>query len=80
MSNGIFQQNSPVSAVEVTKSDTVANVFTMLYVGVTGDVKITDQYGNVSTFVGVPAGQYIPVRTSLVWSAGTTATNIVGLG
>lgn len=50
-----------------------------LYVGGTGDVKVTSITGDVVTFVGVPAGMVLPIRVKRVWATGTTATAIVGL-
>lgn len=79
MSQANFNSVMPDRAIEVTTSDDSPNIFTALYIGGTGNVKITDRFGNVSTFVGVPAGQYIWIPTQLVWATGTTATNIVGL-
>jgi hypothetical protein len=80
MSTANFNFEVPTSAIDVTKSDSAQNKYSMLYVGGAGDVKITDRENNVSTFVGVPAGSYIYVQTNLVWSTGTTATSIVGIG
>lgn len=64
----------------ITPSDTVelSPAALGLYVGVTGDVKVTDIDGNVATFVNVPAGTLLSgFQISLVWATGTTATNIV---
>jgi len=80
MSNAGLDQATPTKAMAVTPHDTNANVFKMLYVGGAGNVKIVDQDGNTTTFVGVPAGQYIFCQTQLVYSTDTTATNIVGIG
>ena len=49
-----------------------------LYVGVSGDVKVTCMAGNVTTLVGLAAGVFHPIRVRRVWATGTTATNIVG--
>lgn len=78
--NQMLSQHVPSSAVAVTPHDTNANRYSMLYVGTTGNVKIQDRDGNTTTFVGVPAGQYIYCATSLVYSTDTTASNIVGIG
>ena len=48
-------------------------------VGVTGDVKVTTDTGAVLTLVAVPAYTVMPLRVTLIWSTGTSATNIVGL-
>lgn len=70
-----------VSAFAVTKSD--ATVFTQptraLWVGGTGDVAVRMLDGTTATLVGVPAGTRLDLRVDKVLSAGTSATNIVGL-
>lgn len=69
-----------VGAVAISKSDsTVIETTRGIYVGGAGDVKATMQDGSVATFVGVPAGTILPVRVTVVWSAGTSATNMVAL-
>lgn len=69
-----------VSATAVTKSDTAANAYRALYIGGAGDVAVILDGDTVAvTFVGVPAGTFMPVRTAKVMAANTTATNIVGL-
>lgn len=69
------------SAFAITKSD--ATVFAQptrgLWVGGTGDVAVRMLDQTTVTFVGVPAGVYLPVRVDKVLSTGTSATNIVGL-
>lgn len=50
-----------------------------IYVGVGGTVKITDMAGNAVSFVGVPAGTFMPVGAVRIWATGTTATSIVAL-
>ena len=50
-----------------------------LYIGGSGDVKITDPQGNAVTFANAQAGSILPVMAKRVWSTGTSATNIIGL-
>lgn len=50
-----------------------------IYVGVSGDIQLTDVDGNTTTFKGVPQGVILPVRATIVIGAGTTATNLVGM-
>lgn len=65
-------------ATAVTTSDTLANAFSALYIGVTGDVTIVPAgQTTVVLFKGVPVG-ILPVSCSKVMQSGTTATNIVG--
>lgn len=79
MAQSIFAGMSADTASAITPSDTAPNVFTRIYVGGAGNLKITAENGNVVTFTAVPVGTVLPIRTSLVWSTGTTATNLVGL-
>lgn len=65
--------------VAVTPSDsTVLPMTRGLYVGVGGNVAVTDINGSV-TYVGVGAGTILPVQVSQVLSTGTTASSIVAL-
>ncbi|CAB4123800.1 hypothetical protein UFOVP48_85 [uncultured Caudovirales phage] len=68
----------PGGAVTFTQSDTV-NLPTpsVIYVGVTGDVKVTTAQGDNAVFVAVPAGQVIPVQVIRVWTTGTTASSML---
>lgn len=50
-----------------------------IYVGVTGNVKVTTSGGDAVTFVGLAAGVIHPIRAKIIWSTGTTATSIVGV-
>lgn len=65
-------------AFAVTPSDTVnLAVAGQLYIGVTGDVKVTTIGGTDVVFKAVPVGWLGVIRVLRVWSTGTTATNIV---
>ena len=68
----------PGGATTFTNSNTV-NLPTpsVIYVGVTGDVKVTTAQGDDAVFVGVPAGSVIPVQVIRVWSTGTTASSML---
>lgn len=70
----------PGDAIAVTPSDTVnlPNP-SVIYVGTTGNVKVTTAQGSSVTFVGVPAGAVIPVQVIRVWDAGTSASNMVAI-
>lgn len=50
-----------------------------IYVGVSGDVKVTMLDGTAVTFVGLAAGVIHPICCVQVFSTGTTATDIVAL-
>ena len=49
-----------------------------LYVGVTGDIKVTMANGDAVTLTNVSVG-VVPVSVKQVWLTGTTATGIVAL-
>lgn len=66
-------------AVAVTKSDSVEQNFSGLYVGGTGDVAVKGLSGVAVTFSAVPAGTFIPMLVNRVMSTNTTATLILGL-
>lgn len=63
---------------DVTPHDTNVQAADALYVGVAGTVRCKDLDGTTANYT-VPAGGQIPCRVTIVMSAGTTATNIVGL-
>ena len=66
-------------AVAVTPSDTGAISARSLYIGGAGHIKIVTAAGRTVTFVGLVAGQILPVRATRVFSTDTTATNIVAI-
>ncbi|MEM7422130.1 MAG: hypothetical protein AAF334_00325 [Pseudomonadota bacterium] len=49
-----------------------------LYLGSSGDVRVTTAGGTVVTFAAAPVGM-LPVRVSRVHATGTTAANIVAV-
>jgi hypothetical protein len=51
----------------------------VLYVGVTGDVRVLTEGNDDVTFVGFQGGNFIPVNVVRVFATGTSATNIVAL-
>jgi hypothetical protein len=68
----------PGGASSVTPANTGPNAFAGLYVGVTGNVALVTEEGDAITFVGVPAGSILPIRTKQIKSTGTTAASIIG--
>jgi len=68
-------------AISVTPHDSneLANYSRGIYCGVSGDVKVTTVYGDTVTFVGLAAGIVHPIRAKIIFSTGTTATNIVAV-
>lgn len=72
----------PGHAFALTASDTPEYVPSIcVYVGVAGNVAVIPDRGDgttVVTFLGMPAGQMVPVRCKKVMAA-TTATNLIGV-
>lgn len=74
-------QASPLYAV-VTPSDTVALPYITrgIYVGSAGNISVLLPNGTTSVvFTGVLAGSILPIQTSRVNAAGTTAGSLVAL-
>jgi len=65
-------------AASVTPSDStdLTYVARALYIGVSGDVKLTTPGGDTVTFENVPVG-VLACRAARVWSTGTTAASII---
>lgn len=51
----------------------------LLYVGVAGDVRVQTSGGDTVTFIGMQAGQFVPVHVVRVLATSTTATDIIAL-
>ena len=74
--------SSAVNFTAVTKSDSTLVTCDGIYVGGTGDVALAQSAtGTAVTFVGVPAGSFLPIRLrdGRIMSTNTTATGIVSL-
>ncbi len=70
----------PENVIALTPSDTVGSVKPsgVLFIGTGGDVKIDGaQSGTAVIFKNVPNGSWLRVRSKTVYSADTTATDIV---
>lgn len=66
--------------LSITPSDgsNLSHACRAIYVGVTGDVKVTTVDGDTVTLVGVAAGSFHPIHVIKVFATGTDATDIVG--
>tara|TARA_R110002074_G_scaffold40332_5_gene107756 strand:+ start:419 stop:673 length:255 start_codon:yes stop_codon:yes gene_type:complete len=75
--SGIVRSNLG-SSVSVTPSDGVdlTDVGAAIYVGVTGDLKVTMADGVAVVFKNIPVG-FHPILVNRVWSTGTTASEIL---
>lgn len=68
----------PGGAATFANSDTVNLPSpSVIYVGTSGNVKVTTAQGDDVVFANVPSGSVIPVQVIRVWSTLTTATNLL---
>ena len=75
--NGAYVQAETAVLSDVTP---LPVPYRALFIGTTGHVKVTMRDGGgVVTLRNIPSGTLLPVWVSMVWSTGTTATDIVGL-
>jgi hypothetical protein len=51
----------------------------VLYAGNTGNVRVLTAGNDDVTFVGIPAGSFVPVQVKRVFATDTTATDILAL-
>lgn len=73
--------DSPAAhAASVTPNDStdLAASSRALYIGTSGDVKVTTVGGNDVTFANVPVG-VLPIRVKRVHATGTSATGIIAI-
>jgi type IV secretory pathway TrbD component len=71
----------PAGAFAITPNDNVnlQNV-AVVYVGATGNLKVTTANGDIVTFNGLLAGTVVPVQVLRVWSTGSTASmSLIGI-
>lgn len=71
----------PANAAAITPDDATDLTATTraIYVGGSGDMKVTTAGGNTVTFVGLVVGTILPIRATRVWDDSTDATNLVAL-
>jgi len=75
------KSDPPRFGIAITPSDTdeLVNICTALYVGVSGDIKVTYAGDTVGVILkSVPIG-YLPGLFRKVFATGTTATNLVAV-
>ncbi len=68
--------SGPVRMRDVVLDTAYGEFATWLYVGVSGDVNLTEWDGTTITLTGLAAGVWHPIYSVMVNSAGTTATNL----
>jgi hypothetical protein len=68
--------SGPVRMRTVTLDTAYGEFATWLYVGVAGNVNLTEWDGTTITLTGLAAGVWHPIYSTQVNSSGTTATNL----
>lgn len=71
-------QAQNASAVSPSDAVDLASIAT-LYIGGTGNVKLTTKGGHTVTFLNCQKGSTLPVLVSRVWATDTTATDLIAL-
>ncbi len=67
-------------AAAITPDDDAdIGVTSAIYVGGTGNLKVTLRSGAAVTFVDIAAGSIVPLYATRVWATGTTATELLAL-
>jgi hypothetical protein len=80
MNADIFTATAKSYIIYVNSSQqTIGNQGCVLYIGGPGDIAVTTNGTDNVTFVGLNAGQFVPVQVSKIFATGTTATNIIAL-
>lgn len=66
------------SLASITPNDSadLARPTRAVYVGTSGDLKVTDISGNTVTLYDLAAGMFHPIRVVRIFSTGTTASDI----
>ncbi len=77
-SSGLESPGYDAEAVTPSDSTDLTVTSRALYVGTSGDVRVTAASGAVVTFANVPEG-ILPMRVSRVHASGTTASDIVAV-
>ncbi len=68
----------PENVADVTLSDTtVLAPAGILFIGTTGDLKISGAQSGAATFKNLASGIFLRVRARIAWSTGSTASDIV---
>jgi hypothetical protein len=66
-------------AITASDSTDLTKSTRSIYVGGSGNIKLTTVDGSTVTFNGAIAGSILPIRAKRIFSTGTTATNLIGL-
>lgn len=77
--SGLTSPASAAFSISPSNGNPLANVTRAIYVGGTGDLRVTMKGGETVVLSQVQAGVIYPLRCTHVMATGTTATGIVGL-
>lgn len=67
------------AAITANDSTDLPEVYSGLYIGGAGNLKVDLLDGSTVTFTGLLVGTIYPFTVKRVYATGTTATNIIGL-
>jgi len=70
---------SDTATVETYADNTRKYKHCAIYTSTAGNIKVTMPDGSTPTFVGLPAGAFLPIQATMVWATGTTCTGMLGL-
>jgi hypothetical protein len=79
LATGMADPAENAFAISPHDTDELTKATRYLYIGGAGAVKLTTINGDTVTFTALPVGTLLPIRAKLVFSTGTTATNLLGL-
>ncbi|WP_407496372.1 hypothetical protein [Pseudooceanicola sp. MF1-13] len=74
--------DAPIRGAEAIVPDDAIDLPTLpraIYVGAGGDISVTLADGDTVTLAAVPAGSFLPLRVSRVFTTGTTAGAMLAL-
>lgn len=75
----LLQSYTKSAAISKDDNADLPTVARAIYIGGTGDLKVTTVGGSTVTFAAVPVGVFDCVHVKKVFSTGTTATNMIAL-
>jgi hypothetical protein len=71
--------NKDYVVYQASSQTTIGNQGCVLYIGGAGNITVTTNGTDTVTFVGLSAGQFVPVQVVKIFATGTTATEIIAL-
>lgn len=77
--SGLTSPTGAATAISPSDVTPLARTTRAIFVGGTGNLRLTLASGDTVTLNNVQAGMVYPLRATLVLATGTTATGLVGL-